>query len=182
METISRIVAVVLLVIFIFFVPMILYTENADAVTQQAVQAYTVSFVEDIKKQGKITQSMYNQYVSELGATGHTYNIEFTHAHVFVQPIFDGSQVIGSKQYEDHYYTNDIVNTLFAKQLSQEEIDAGVVAGEYHFNKGDYFTVEIINKDRTMATYFRNLFYGRNHSASSAIHVIYGGTIEDENY
>lgn len=182
METLSKMVAIVILILFVFFVPTFIYSENADAVTQQAVQSYTVSFVEAIKKQGKITQSMYNQFLAELEATGHSYDVDFTHSHTYTQPIFEGTTVKDTAEFEDHYYTSDIINTLFARKLSEAELAAGNVQGEYHFKKGDYLTVEVSNNDYTYAGYLRSIFYGRSNTLKRSIHVIYGGTIEDENY
>lgn len=181
METISKFLAVVLLVGFIFIVPNFLHAENADAVSQQAVQAYTVDFVENIKKQGKITQSMYNEFENELGATGHTFKIDFTHVHSYVTPVYEGTEVIGTRTNEDHYYSNDIKAALFTKEVSELEAQAGQVSGEYHMKKGDYITVHVFNTDQTLSDFFRSMFYGASKKGGS-IEVVYGGTITDENY
>lgn len=181
METISKLVAIVLLVMFIFVVPTFLHSEDADAVSQQAVQAYTVDFVENVKKQGKITQSMYNQFENELGATGHTFEIDFTHVHSYVTPVYEGTEVIGTTTNEDHYYSNDIKAALFTKEVSELEAQAGHVSGEYHMKKGDYITVHVYNTDQTLSDFFRSMFFGVSRERSS-IEVIYGGTITDENY
>lgn len=183
METIGKFVAVILLTIFIFVVPTFLHAENSDAVSQQAVQAFTVDFVENVKKQGKITQSMYNEFENELGTTGHTYSVEFTHVHTYVTPVYDAGsdEVKGTVSNEDHYYSADIKNALFVKNVSEEEKKAGQKDGEYHMKKGDYLTVQIANTDQTLADFFRNVFFGKSGKTSS-INVTYGGTITDENY
>jgi len=183
METIGKFVAVVLLTVFVFVVPTFLHAENSDAVSQQAVQAFTVDFVENVKKQGKITQSMYNEFENELGTTGHTYKVDFTHVHTYVTPIFDAGsdEVKGTVSNEDHFYSNDIKNALFTKEVTTEEKKAGQKSGEYHMKKGDYLTVQVTNTDQTLSDFFRGIFFGSSRG-SSAINVVYGGTITDENY
>ena len=184
MEAFSKFIAVVILVIFVFLVPLMNVGEKSDTVTQSYVNSLTTDFVENVRKQGRITQDMYNKFIENLSSTGNTYDIEFVHTHTVVNPEYNDDGTITTTTYDDHYYTEEIMSILFGgldAEYEEEYLKAGKVLGEYRMYKGDYFTVTVKNRNFTLATRLRNVVF-RNRFPAETIVVTYGGEIEDENY
>lgn len=183
MEALSKFIAVIIVVFFVFCVPLMYVSEKNDMVVQSYVTNITTDFVENVRKQGRITQDMYNKFLENLGNTGNVYDIEITHTHTIVNPDYDGD-VITTSTYDEHYYTKEILDIIFGG-VDEEYIDtyvaAGKVIGEYRMYKGDYITVTVKNSNVTMATRFRNVIF-RNQFPTETIGITYGGEIEDENY
>lgn len=182
MESFSKFVSIIILVICLFLIPLMQVSTQMDNITQSNVTHIVVNFVENVEKQGRITQNMYDKFLEDLGNTGNTYDIEMLHSHTIVNPTFDVNGSISTTTYEDNYYTNDILSTLYGGNADNTmTVETGKVTGEYRMYKGDYFTITVKNKNITTATRFRNFLY-RNEFPSCTIYVTYGGEIEDENY
>lgn len=179
MEVFSKAVSIIILVLALFIIPLIYVSEHTESITQNYVSSEVTSFVEDVKKQGKITQGMYDRFVSRLDSTRVVYDIELVHTHTEVAPTFsaDGS-VSDVKEYDMSYYTDEILDGIYTHQA---DASVGEVNGEYHMSKGDYITVTVQNRNYTVATKLKNKIYGLPFPKTS-IHVTYGGRIQDENY
>lgn len=182
MEAFSRYISVIILVVFLFLVPTLLFSINHDNVVESYVQSTTVDFTENVKKQGRITADMMNRYIQDLNKTGYTFDVSFTHTRDIVTPVYDASgTVIGTTSYPVSWYTDQITDLLFTRsELTEELADMGQVLGEYRFYQGDYFTVEVRNKRQTISSRIRSLIF--RESSDLNILVTYGGRIEDENY
>lgn len=179
MEVFSKIVSVIALIIALFIIPLLYTSEQSENITQNYVSAEVTSFVEDVKKQGKITQGMYDRFVSKLDATRVVYDIELVHTHTEIAPTFsDDGSVSDVKSYDMSYYTDEILDGVYSHTADQT---AGEVDGEYHMTKGDYITVTVKNRNYTLATELKNKIYGTPFPKTS-VYVTYGGRIQDENY
>ena len=190
MEVFSRYASVIILVIFLFAVPILLFSTNHDNIVEDYVQAATIDFVENVKKQGRLTEDMVNRYLQELNKTGYTYEIAFTHTRDVVAPIYDDyGNATGTTTYQTSWYTDEIMGWLFTSPKlndeDQEELDRtgqvrGQVLGEYRMYRGDYFTVDVTSKSQTTSSRVRSLLF--RNADNLGITVTFGGRIEDENY
>lgn len=179
MEAFSKFIAIILLAVFLFMVPLMYTAEQNDSITQSYVTTEVTNFVENVKKQGKITQGMYNDLLDNLGRTANVYEIDFVHRHKTVIPVFsDTGEVLRTEEFNDIYYTDDIKRKVF---YDTAVAGSGDVKGEYHFSKGDYFTVIVKNRNITLGTRLKNMLFGSEFPKTS-IFVTYGGTIQDENF
>lgn len=179
MEAFSKFISVILLVVALYIIPMMYVSEHQEAITQSYVSERVTAFVEDIKKQGKITQGMYDRFIADLDATDIVYDIDMVHTHTEVAPTFDSAgNVSAVKEYDMCYYTDEILQGMYEHTA---DTSAGEVAGEYHLAKGDYFTLSVMNRHYTLATKLKNKIFGTPFPKTS-VYVKYGGRIQDENY
>lgn len=155
--------------------PLVSMTQNHDAVVQEIVYLTTVDFVEDVRKQGKITQDMYTSFIAELDNTDLLYNVQMTHSHDVVSPGFNSEgNVTDIVNSTDIMYTEQILDSLFT-----EKRDDGT-EGVYLMSQGDTFSVVITNREATMNQRLSASLFGTSQD-SSAIYAVYGGVIRDEN-
>lgn len=182
MEVFSRYASVIILVIFLFAVPVLLFSTNHDNIVEDYVQAATIDFVENVKKQGRLTEDMVNRYIQELNKTGYTYDVAFTHTRDVIAPIYDDyGNATGTTTYQTSWYTDEIMGLLFtSSQLTEEQKQMGQVLGEYRMYRGDYFTVDVKSKSQTTSSRIRALLF--RSADNFGVKVTFGGRIEDENY
>lgn len=179
MEAFSKFVSIIILTIALFIIPMVYASEQQESISQSYVSSCVNSFVEQVKKQGKITQGMYDRFISDLDATNIVYDIEMVHTHTEVSPVFASDTSVESvKEYDMCYYTDEILDGIYEHAA---DTSAGEVSGEYHFSKGDYFTIVVTNKHYTLATRLKNNIYSAPFPKVS-IYSKDGGEIQDENY
>ena len=184
MEAFSKFVSVIILVIFIFMVIPMYELERQDSISQSYVTSSTVDFVENVRKQGRITQDMYNNFIEILSSTGNTYDVEIVHTHTIVNPTKDEDGTITTKYYDDIVYTDEIMGILFGgldDDYEQKYVAAGKVLGEYRMYKGDRISVVVKNRNITGATRMHNVIY-HTKLPNVSIYATYGGEIVDENY
>ena len=75
-DILISIFAIVLSVILMFIFPLMTMSDRTDDISQLTVDIATTEFVDEVRTTGKITQSEYDKFTSNLGSTGNTYNIE----------------------------------------------------------------------------------------------------------
>ena len=69
------IVGIIIATILLFIVPLILIADRGDDISQLTVQTLTAQFVDNIIKQGKITNEEYQRFLSSLQSSGNTYEV-----------------------------------------------------------------------------------------------------------
>ena len=179
----DKFIAIILVTLVLFIHPILNSSSQHDQHMQVYVAAVTTEFVDNVRQQGRITQEMYNEYVRKLSATSSALDVEMIHAHVTSVPAFnDGTgEVAGTEDYVECKYTEDIMNTIFSREvLSEQETSAGDVLGEYHFRKGDYFTVLLKSRDPSFVTRVLSRFNAI--IGEQTIYFRYGGEVRDENF
>lgn len=183
MESFSKIIAIIITVIFIFIVPITYFAEKQDVITQAYVENEVVAFVDNVRAQGKITQEMYNDFVFQLDQSGLVYDVKMEHSHRTLDPIYNnaGEFTNGTTTNVNLFYEEDIWYSLYEKKPTETELAARIIEGEYHFTKGDYFTVSVVNAEKTFATKLKELLLSFD-MAKEQILATYGGEIRDENY
>ena len=169
MDAVGKIFSVIVVVFAIFFVPIILMSTTKDEVTQSVVYNITADFVDNVRAQGYVSQDQYLEFVSALDNTGELYDINMTHSHEIVTPVYENGEVVGTKTSEDCYYSDDILAQVYETN------------GAYFMNQGDTFSVEVSLKNKTLAQTMRQSVLGYVEE-SSPIYVVYGGVIRDENF
>ncbi len=170
MEPISKIFAICLTILAIFITPVLICAQSHDNTLQSMVYSMTDDFVEQAREQGKITQDMYLDFVRNLDATNVLYDIEITHSHSNVVPVFDDTgDTVGTDTTDNITYTDDILKSVY-------ETD-----GVYLMSKGDMLSVKVTNREPTLGQRLRQIVFFLSDS-SPAINVMDGGIIRDENY
>lgn len=146
-----------------FLVPVSYMASKQDSITQTYVTTETAYLVDSVRNTGFLSKQMYESFLKKLDGTGQAYEIQLNHYKKTVD--------ITQEEYLQYYhgiYKEDILAQLF----NQEK-------GRYLFHKGDFFSVKIVNKNKTMAARLQGIFYGSLFSKNQ-IQVVYGGAIRDE--
>lgn len=147
-DILTAIIGIALAAILMFIFPLIVMSDRADDISQLTVKIATTEFVEDIRQTGKITPNGYNQFISNLGSTGNTYNIEI---EVKILDENPSRKVTAnqSNQGENVYYS--VYNSQIDNVLSRND--------EYYLKEGDIVTVSVKNTNQTMSQQLKNFFY-----------------------
>ena len=157
MNLLEKIFVLLVTVTAMFIYPIVTLSDQSDEITRTTVYNATSEFVEQVREQGKLTQDMYLNFISELDNTGYLYDIEFKHGHDTVVPVYEtalddvNTQVAGTDIVTYITYTDDILNTLYATN------------GIYTFDKGDTFSVSVKSRDETLSQKTHRLILRRNY-------------------
>lgn len=197
-DSFSKIVALFLALLLLFIYPTKNEFERLDETSRIFVLTETAKFVDSVRNLGYITPNMYEDFTRRLSATNNLYEIKFEHRKKQYYPVYEdpaaGVPVPVEDDeidedfdggYEDvepidfvigymNYYNNTIFEVLFPDPPIDESMDR-----IYRFEKGDYFTVTVYNKNKTMATKLQEMLYNTTFRPEKII-VRYGGMIKDE--
>ena len=157
-ETLTTIVAIFLAAILIGVFPMMSIADRNDDISQLAVQNVAAKFVDKVRKTGKITEDDYNALVTELYATGNTYEVELEVEILDENPTKKTAQSGNARYGENVYYSE-----YTSKILDFLEKD-----GVYVLKEGDKITCTVKNTNNTIAQSLKNFFYslGGNNTYS----------------
>ncbi len=160
LESFSKVVAVVLLVVALYIFPTMLSFETQDELTRTVVYSETVKFIETVKNKGYISESNFTTFQNALNSTGNNYDINFAHHKRLLDSEIEGNV------YYQNYANSDVMN-----ELNDE--------GIYKMNRGDYIEIELVNTNKTMATKMQEYVYN-TALRKEKIYVKYGGAITNE--
>lgn len=174
-DSISFIVACILAVVLMIIFPIQNALEQQDKTSQIIVFTETARFVDAVRNTGRIEPELYQRFVKNLSKTGLAYTVEMEHLDHIVEPAYDDDGNFLDEyfySYEGHY-TDEIMDVLFTNDGSDDR--------SYYFGKGDYFTVNVINSNKTLATKVKEWVI-QNPLSATKIFVRYGGQIKSEAY
>ncbi|SHO47017.1 hypothetical protein [Anaerocolumna xylanovorans] len=161
MEVFGKIVAIFAGVVLLFIAPLFYMAQKQDSISQLYVTQETVRLVDGIRAEGEVSRIMYYDYISRIDKTGNLYDIEITHSHRKVAPDYD----------EVTDTAGDTISSYFYNTYEDEIFEAFDEGKAYHFSQGDYISVKIINRNKTMA---------QRMLSGVSILITYGGLIRDE--
>lgn len=170
-DVLEKIFAVILIVILMFFFPLLDSFERMDDLSYMTVYSATVKFVDAVRNTGHITPAMYTEFMQMIDATGNTYVVEMVHRqeNYYPSPIASGDPI---KLYDENY-TSQILNVMTGG------VAGGAIVNNYdNFKVGDYFYVSVKNTNYTPATTMKNALMGQLVD-STTIMVPYGGMIRN---
>lgn len=151
-DTLTIVVVIILAGIVMFGLPMISMSERNDDVSQLAVQTTVAEFVNNARNTGKITAADYDKLVTDLYATGNTYDI------VMEIQVLDENPGKPSAHFTDGADTKigeNIYYSIYTTQI-EEELQA---KGYKLMNEGDILTVSASNSNNTVSQMLKNFFY-----------------------
>lgn len=146
-DTLITVMAVMITAVLLFIVPVMATANQNDAITQTSVQAIVSEFVNTAAKEGKITESNYDNFVQKLYATGNSYSIDLE-----VQ-VFDDNP--GKKGENINVIGENIYYSVFTNTIT-DKIDN---EGAYKLKQGDYVMAKVENTNITMGTQLKNFIY-----------------------
>ena len=146
-DTFITVIAIMTVALIMFIFPLMATANQNDSITQTSVQTMVSDFVNTVAKEGKITQSNYDEFLQKLYATGNSYAVELE-----VQILDDNTSkkgeninVIGENIYYS-VFTNDIEEKLKSDQV-------------YKLKQGDYIKAKVQNTNVTFGTQMKNFMY-----------------------
>lgn len=173
MNAFSKMVSVILAILVLFVAPIIYFTQQQDKIVANFVDSQTAKFVSTIRNTGVITADQYDNFIETLDSTNNVYDIEITHSSLVVNPEYTTSTVNDpTTKLTSEYYVNTYEDTI--RKALYETSEA-----EYVMAKGDYVTVQVTVKNKTIATKMQELIFGRGLQAHQIV-AVYGGVIKDE--
>lgn len=150
-ESLTTVTVIMLAAILLFVFPMMTLADRTDDISQISVQTATVSFVDEVRQTGKLTDEKYAEYTQKINAAeGAPYKIEMTLQRLDENPAkksaYEQSTTIG----ENTYYS------LYTSQIEEElENNNGVI----YLKQGDIFSASAVNTSQTLASSFKNFLY-----------------------
>ena len=148
-DILTSIIGIALAVILMFIFPLITMSDRTDDISQLTVEIATTEFVDDIRQTGKITPNGYGKFISNLGTTGNTYNIEIEVRILDENPSRKVTSSPSQELGENVYYS--VYNSQINLQLEKNK--------DYYLKEGDIVTVSVKNTNQTMAQQLKNFFY-----------------------
>ncbi|MBS6559088.1 MAG: hypothetical protein KH355_02300 [Clostridiales bacterium] len=169
MESFGKVISFFLITIILFIAPVYYMAIKQDSISQNYINKETADFVNTIRNTGSISKDTYNRFIKKLDATGNIYEIEIEHQHLVVNPVVDdnGNTTEEISSSYSSTYEDDIFKELFEG------------SGTYHFNKDDYVSVIVRNKNKTLATRVQEIVYQRELPTVQLV-ATFGGVIRDE--
>lgn len=181
-NAISKLFAVLLLVVAIIFVPVYQsYQRQDDLAYQVAYQAVT-DFVDNVRMKGYITPKMVEDFESNLELESYLYKTEFVHQKKVYTPIYtdpaNPATFTGDYTVQfDEYYNEQIMPHLFDESNTTPLQDR-----HYYLSVGDFFTVKVENMTRTRSSMLFDFLTGGFGGDSVEIVIPYGGMVLNEDY
>lgn len=148
-DSLITVIAIFLAAILMFIFPLMSVSERNDDIAQLSVQTATAEFVDGVSTTGKMTYENYNRFTQTLAATGNYYDVELEIKRLDENPskktAWGNHDKIGENLYYSEYTTQVI------EQLDKD--------GSINLKQGDMVSVQVKNKNRTIAQMLRSFFY-----------------------
>ena len=148
-DSLITVVAIFLAAILMFVFPLMSLAERTDDISELAVQTATTEFVDDVRTTGKMTLEDYEAYLSEISATGNSFDVEILIQQLDENPGKKTTQADSTKIGENLYYN------IYTTQV-EEQLDS---TGRITLKEGDLITVTAKNTNQTISQMLRNFFY-----------------------
>ncbi|MDO4282021.1 MAG: hypothetical protein Q4D02_00105 [Clostridia bacterium] len=179
-DTVSMVIATILLVTVLLLFPLYNYFERQDDMTYNIVLKATTNFVDETIQNGYVDQNTYTNYVNTLASTGYSYDISLEiHRRVLtLDPDSDSSNPKYIEQYEIKYNKDIFDDATGNTNLSWATSNTLKLKNEAFFlNEGDQVYVRVKNRNTTMAGAILNIL--TPNAPKEKIDISYGGTIKD---
>lgn len=165
----TTIVVIALLGILIFIVPMVTLTDRVDNVTQENADLIVKEFVTDLTSTGILTRAKYQEFESELVATGNVYDIEIEIQHLDENQGKKTAQANYTKIGENVYYSE--YTTQILKQLGIKVDNESVALDNDRIilKEGDFVVVKVTNQNPTTAQTLKSSFLNFSNSNENII-------------
>lgn len=167
----------------LFIYPIYQQAERQDDLSQIVAHKAATEFVDAVRTKGYITPTMYQQFFDSMAATGNVFDVQMEHLHKKYNPIHTDAANPGTFQgkyetYYDGFYTEDIMKILFPN--TSDPVNSQ--KRRYLLEVGDFFTVKVKNKNRTLATSLQDILLAGNTGDNTKIYIPYGGMVLNEDY
>ena len=166
-DSLITIIAIFLAAILMFIFPLMSVSERNDDIAQLSVQTATAEFVDNVRTKGKIELEAYNDFNKVLNATDNYYDVEIEIKRLDENPSKKNAWTSSDKIGENLYYS----------EYTTQIIDELETKGEVLLKQGDIISVEVKNKNKTIAQMLRSFFYSISGSDAYQILASHSGVV-----
>ena len=159
-NSIGKFFGIVVLVITLFFVPVLLVSFRIEIIIQSQVESVVNEYTDNWRASGRITLNDYKEMYSKVSKFMDA-DVEITHASRLAG--FEGAEY----EYYHYYNTQDILDTL--SPLDNKE------GNDYYLRNGDYLSVQVKNANPTYATKIARIVF--KSLGNTSIYYPYGGMV-----
>lgn len=157
-DSAMAVVAIIVATIIMGIFPLMAMANQTDKTTNLTVQTATTELVNKVRATGKLSGNDYDNFISELSATGNSYDASIT-----VQ-IADGNLAKKEGNSSDKIYYNK-----YNTQVMEEIYGDNGLSRTMNLKEGDVISVTVKNTNTTIAQQLRNFMYKVIGNSSSAI-------------
>lgn len=163
----EKVLAMIIIVVMLFIIPLRYSFENQDDITYNVVYNEVNLFIQEVSDLGYISSNRYELLADKIGATGLVYDIDIEHKKKFYVP--DPVNPLGYLAVYEGFYN---------RQILSDTIYDPVNPGDYTMGAGDFITVEVVNRGLTKAEVMKNMFYSGGIEGSIFVRI--GGKVTNE--
>lgn len=156
-DSAMAVVAIIVATIIMGVFPLMAMANQTDKTSNLAVQTATTEFVNNVRTTGMLKLSDYENFTSNLVATGNSYDTEIAIQVLDENPAKKTTTgtVIGDNVYYTKYTTQVMDELSNSKRIQLKE--------------GDIISVKVENTNTTIAHQLRNFVYKVTGNSSSTI-------------
>lgn len=162
-DSLIVIFSMILAVVLMFLFPIMDTWERQDDISYMMVYSATVEFVDSVRNMGYITTNMYDDFLTNISATGNKFDVTLEHRERIYS--INGYKNIYTTQIEDVLYDGGALNN-------------NNISNTYPMKAGDYFYVSIKNTNKTQSTLLKDVLYASSQETFK-IGVPYGGMVRN---
>lgn len=153
------IIGMIIATILMLIVPLILIADRGDDISQLTVQTLTAQFVDNVIKQGKITNEDYQSYLASLQSSGNTYDISIEIKILDKNTAQrETNNSLNTTVGQNSYYS--IFTTQIQERLSATETAGNLSkTGQIILKEGDIISVTTKNSSKTLSQTLKNIYY-----------------------
>ncbi|MWV42280.1 hypothetical protein GRF59_01435 [Paenibacillus sp. HJL G12] len=182
-SAVSKFVAVLIAVALMFVYPSAEAYQKQDDLSRLVVYNALTQFVDAVRNKGYLTPTMYQDFLSEIHATGNDFDVQMEHLHKKYTPVYTDAADPSTFQHDIDvsyagYYTVDIMSVLFPDQALPKDDELR----KYKVNVGDFFKVTVKNVNRTAGTLMMDFVTGSISGNVPVLAYPYGGMVLNEDY
>ncbi len=180
---VSKFVAVLLAAALLFVYPAAEAYQKQDDLSRLIVYNAVTQFVDAVRNKGYVTPVMYQDFLNEIQATGHDFDVQMEHLHKKYTPVYTDAADPSTFQHEidvayEGYYTSDVMSVLYPETAGTKDSEDR----KYKMNTGDFFKVVVRNMDRTAGTIMMDFVSGTASGDAPVLAYPYGGMVLNEDY
>lgn len=157
----SKVVAILTATVLFFMLPLMIAMQRQEAMIQLYIWEEIVRMVDTVRNMGNLSYKQYEQYLSDVTA------------------VLDGAEITMLHTTGTIHQAEDGLETIQKTVSEKEIIETLEQAGNYLFQKGDFFRVTVRKKFPGLAERFLHVF-SVGDKWNPDVYVYYGGSIRYE--
>ncbi|MDR9854107.1 hypothetical protein RJP21_10895 [Paenibacillus sp. VCA1] len=182
-SAVSKFVAVLLAVALMFVYPAAEAYRKQDDLSRIVVYNAVTQFVDAVRNKGYVTPVMYQDFLSEMAATGNEFDVQMEHLHKKYTPVYSDAANPATFQQKvdvsyEGFYTADILSVIYPDNVLPKDHEDRM----YRMNAGDFFKVTVKNVNRTAGTIMTDFISGSVPGDAPVLAFPYGGMVLNEDY